>query len=292
MPVRDEPGGILHRLFVSEEGYSLSMIRTSYLRAYERASCFSPAERDRWLADSAVDDTVEFGDSRKWLISATMPGGEPLAATPGGATVRRVGGRTFLCPHRTRLRMLAGLLAFRTSIPEEVAEAFVPEHEARRAAAELAALADSDPGVRSHILHANWHVPLRWFAAFDPLQRILTEDKEGLRLRYESDMAEAKHRLARSLEVLEVASFDESVVDAVRELMAWVDQFADDGLLELDYGTVAGLFAPEDLVEDHSAAELWGSLDALAAGDAPLAERLFSQMADKWTFVRSSEVVN
>ncbi|MDQ3785124.1 MAG: hypothetical protein M3360_09690 [Actinomycetota bacterium] len=268
------------------------MIRTSYLRAYERASCFSQAERDRWLGSSAVGDSADAGDSRKWLISASMPGGEPFATTMGGAIVRRVDGRTFLCPHRTRLRMLAGLLAFRTSVPEEVADAFVPEDEARRAAAELAALADADPRVRSHILHANWHVPLRWFTAFDPLQRILTEDKDGLRLRYESDMVEAKGRLARSLEVLDEAPFDESVVDAVRELASWMEQFADDGLLELDYGTVAGLFLPEDLVDDHSAAELWSSLDALAAGDIPLAERLFSQMADKWTFVRSSEVVN
>lgn len=268
------------------------MIRTSYLRAYERASCFTQVERDRWLASSAEGDSADAGNSRKWLISASMPGGEPLATSPGGAIVRRVGGRTFLCPHRTRLRMLAGLLAFRTSVPEEVADAFVPENEARRAAAELAALADADPRVRSHILHANWHVPLRWFTAFDPLQRILTEDKDGLRLRYETDIAEGKGRLARSLEVLDEASFDESVVDAVRELASWLEQFADDGLLELDYGTVAGLFLPEDLVEDHSAAELWGSLDALAAGDGPLAERLFSQMADKWTFVRSSEVVN
>lgn len=268
------------------------MIRTAYLRAYERATSFTQAERDRWLASSAADDSTDAGDSRKWLISATMPGGEPLATTLGGAIVRRAGGRTFLCPQRTRLRMFAGLLAFRTSVPEEVADAFVPEGEARRAAAELAALADADPRVRSHILHANWHVPLRWFTAFDPLQRILTEDKDGLRLRYETDMAEAKSRLARSLEILDDASFDESVVDAVRELASWVEQFADDGLLELDYGTVAGLFLPEDLVEDHSAAELWSSLDALAAGDGPLAQRLFSQMADRWTYVRSSEVVN
>ncbi|MBA3350572.1 MAG: hypothetical protein H0T12_08445 [Actinobacteria bacterium] len=268
------------------------MIRTSYLRAYERASCFTQAERDRWLSSPAAGDPADGGDSRKWLISASMPGGEPLAASLGGAKVRRVDGRTFLCPHRTRLRMLAGLLAFRTSVPEEVADAFVPEKEARRAAAELAALADADPSVRSHILHANWHVPLRWFIAFDPLQRILTEDKDGLRLRYETDMAGAKSRLARSLEILDEASFDESVVDAVRELVSWVEQFADDGLLELDYGTVAGLFPAEDLVEDHSAAELWSSLEALTAGDLPLAERLFSQMSDKWTFVRSSEVVN
>jgi hypothetical protein len=278
-------------LFV-EAGYSFGVIRTSYLRAYERASCFSQLERDRWLADPGVSDPVDAGDSRRWLISASMPGGEPLAASLGGAMVRRIGGRTFLCPHRTRLRMFAGLLAFRTSVPEEVADAFVPEKEARRAAAELAALADSDPRIRSHILHANWHVPLRWFTAFDPLQRILTEDKDGLRLRYETDMAGAKERLRRSLKLLNAVSFDESVVDAVRELVAWVEQFADDGMLELDYGTVAGLFPPEDLVEDHSAAELWSSLDALAAGDLPLAERLFSQMADRWTLVRSSEVVN
>ena len=125
--------------------------------------------------------------------------------------------------------MLAGLLAFRDSVPEEVAEAFVPEEEARRAASELAQLDEDHPEVRSHILHANWHVPLRWFAAFDDSERILTEDKEGLRIRYESTLSTAAARLERALEILEGSWIDESVTEAVRELLEWLADFPEDG---------------------------------------------------------------
>src|SRR3712207_8353667 len=111
--------------------------------------------------------------------------------------------------------MLAGLLAFRNSVPEEIAEAFVPETQARKAAHELASLGEESPGVRSHILHANWHVPLRWFVAFDDGERILTEDSEGLRIRYETSLAEATGRLETALEILEESWVDDGVVDEI-----------------------------------------------------------------------------
>ncbi len=206
--------------------------------------------------------------------------------------MREVEGDVLICPWRTRLRMLAGLLAFRNSIPEEVAEAFVPEAEARRAAHELATLGDERPEVRSHILHANWHVPLRWFAAFDDSERILTEDKDGLRVRYETELSTAKARLVRCLSVLESTWIDDSVTTAVRELLEWLDGFTSDGIMELDYGSVAAMFSHEDLLEDRSAAEVATCLDALEAGDLIRAGRSFSGLTERWTAVRSKEVVN
>jgi hypothetical protein len=188
--------------------------------------------------------------------------------------------------------MLAGLLAFRGSIPEEVADAFVPESEARRAAHELAVLGEEHPEVRSHILHANWHVPLRWFAAFDDSERILTEDKEGLRVRYETPLSDGRARLERARTVLEGSLIDESVTEAVRELLEWLSAFPEDGLLELDYGSVAGTFSHDELLEDRSAAQVASCLEALASGDVVRAGRTFAELTERWTEVRSLEVLN
>lgn len=209
-----------------------------------------------------------------------------------GAFSRRVEGEVLICPWRTRLRMLAGLLAFRGSVPEEVADAFVPASEARRAAHELAVLGEEHPEVRSHILHANWHVPLRWFAAFDDGERILTEDKAGLRVRYETTLNEGRGRLARAQSVLEGSLIDESVTEAVRELAGWLEAFPEDGLLELDYASVASTFTDDELLEDRSAAEVAACLEALAAGDVVRAGRTFSTLTERWTEVRSLEVLN
>jgi hypothetical protein len=188
--------------------------------------------------------------------------------------------------------MLAGLLAFRGTIPDEVAEAFVPEPEARKAARELERLEVDHPEVRSHIIHANWYVPLRWFAAFDETERILTEDKHGLRIRYEATLGHALIRLERAIDVLEGSWIDDGVVAAVKELAEWIGGFSEEGLLELDYGSVAGIFSDEDLLEDHSAAEVGACLDALETGDVIHAGRVFAELTERWTEIRAKEVVN
>jgi hypothetical protein len=188
--------------------------------------------------------------------------------------------------------MLAGLLAFRNSVPEEVAEAFVPEEEARRAAHELSMLGEQHPNVKSHILHSNWHVPLRWFAAFEDSERILTEDKDGLRIRYETRLQDGLARLRAALTILENSWVDDSVTAAVRELLEWLEEFRTDGLLELDYASVASMFGDEDLLEDRSAGEVATCLEALESGDVLKAGRLFSTLTDRWTEVRAQEVIN
>ncbi|HEY7874999.1 MAG TPA: hypothetical protein VIG64_07740 [Actinomycetota bacterium] len=267
------------------------MIRTSYLRVYQPLSSFPAHERERWLEalDETPQDTARA--PRRWLIASSFPSAD-LTGNTEGAFARKVEGEVLVCPWRTRLRMLAGLLAFRGSVPEEVADAFVPESEARRAAHELAVLGEEQPEVRSHILHANWHVPLRWFAAFDDSERILTEDKEGLRIRYETSLSDGRARLERAQSILEGSLIDEGVTEAVRELVGWLGAFPEDGLLELDYGSVASTFSDDDLVEDRSAAQVWACIDALAAGDVVRAGRLFQALTDRWTEVRSLEVLN
>jgi hypothetical protein len=268
------------------------VIKTAYLRIYQPVESFDEAERAQWFDEAADGDQRETKASTTWLLSSNLPDTPPLLGGPQGAFVRASGERILVCPWRTRLRMLAGLLAFRSSIPEEIAEAFVPEATARLAARELATLDEEHPGVRSHILHANWHVPLRWFAAFDDAERILTEDKDGLRIRYETKLADARVRLERTLSVLENNWIDDTVTGAIRELLEWLEDFDGDGLMELDYASVASMFPDEELVDDHSAQEVTACIDALEAEDLVRAGRLFGSLTDRWTEVRAREVVN
>ncbi|MGI8940967.1 MAG: hypothetical protein ACR2H7_03600 [Actinomycetota bacterium] len=268
------------------------MIRTAYLRIYEPAATFTEDERRRWLTEPDDGEAGDHQTYRSWLVTGRLPQGEPGYSATENAFVREVDGDFYICPWRTRLRMLAGLLAFRDSVPEEVADAFVPESEARRAAKELAALDEQWPDIRSHILHANWHVPLRWFAAFDPSERVLVEDRRGLRIRYETRIAEALARLSHVATVLEETWLDDGVVAAVKELMGWLEEFSPGALLELDYGSVAGMFEHEELLEDHCAADVASCVEALGAGDGPRATQLFGELTDKWASIRAHEIVN
>lgn len=262
------------------------------MRVYQPLDSFSESEKTRWTAYSEDGDDSPPGGLRSWLVSSALPAGGLGRQLSEGCFVRKIEDRVFVCPWRTRLRMLAGLLAFRGSVPEEVADAFVPEEEAARAAKELAAMGENDPEIRSHILHANWHVPLRWFAAFDPAERILIEDRRGLRIRYEAPLGKARARVSRALEVLDNSPIDEGVPEAVRELSGWLEEFPQEGLLELDYGGVAAAFHEDDLVNDQSAGDVWTCLDALAAGDYDRAGETFEMLTERWTEIRALEVVN
>jgi hypothetical protein len=268
------------------------MVRTCYLRVYEPLALFPPHERDTWESQSQGDDELDALASQRWLITAALPGSDSFSALDAGAFIRRVQDQVLVCPWRTRLRMLTGLLAFRSLVPDEVADAFVPEMEAQRAARELATIDEQAPEMRSHILHANWHVPLRWFGAFDDSERILIEDKGGLRLRYETRTSQAKTRLHYALTILESAHVDDSITAALRELIDWLSMFSDSGLLELDYGTVAQMFDEEDLLEDRSAGEVQQCLRALEEGDLAEAGRLFATLSERWADARSLEILN
>lgn len=275
----------------SARGYARGVIATCYLRVYQPLSAFSDEERSHWAGERKPTEVGEHNAARRWLISASLPS-EPVLVPGEGAFVRTYGTSMLVCPWRTRLRMLAGLIAFRGSVPEEVADAFVPEEEALRAAHALARLDEDHPEIRSHILHANWHVPLRWFSAFDDSERILTEDKEGLRIRYEAPLSVAAARLEKALEILEGSMIDATVTEAVRELLEWLAGFPEEGLLELDYASVARIFTDDELLEDHSAAEVWVCLDSLAGGDVVRAGTIFGNLTDRWTEARAHEVVN
>jgi hypothetical protein len=260
--------------------------RTAYLRVYLPLSSFPEEERRTWSSDGKEPDAD--AAARRWLLHTDLPDAWPR----DGALLREVDGNIFVCPFRTRLRMLAGMLAFRGTVPEEVADIFVPEDQATRAARELANLETEAPKVRSHVMHANWHVPLRWFAAFRDAGRILTEDRNGLRIRYEAPLGEARARLEEAVEILEGSWTDDTVTAAVRELFGWLTEFPPDGLLELDYGSVAGAFSDETLVEDRSAEGVWVCLEALRTGDVVKASRVFGELAERWSEVRAREVVN
>lgn len=266
-------------------------MRSCYLRVYLPAESFPAADRERWQSQDPLAEPGDAAASQRWLVAASLPNGLDHAVSEG-AYPREFEGKLYLCPWHTRLRMLAGLIAFRGSIPDEVADAFVPETEARRAARELANLSQEYPDLRSHMLHANWHVPLRWFAAFDPSERVLVEDRNGLRIRYETKLSAAKGRLEKAVEILAGSWIDDGIVDAVRELVEWIEGFAMDGLLELDYGTVAKLFDAEDLVEDRSAEQVWSCLEALSVGDPARAGKMFGELTDRWTAVRAQEAMN
>jgi hypothetical protein len=173
-----------------------------------------------------------------------------------------------------------------------VAEAFVPEIEARRAARELARMRRRDPGAVPTMLESPWHIPVRWFVLFDDGERLLGErDDGGYTLSYWTSLQVARERAQRAASVLEQGDL-RPVAATVHELDDWLSCFEPEAAVELDYGDVAISSGWNDLDEDHSVREVQEAIDALEAGEVERAGELYRTVAGRWAEAKIRESLN
>jgi hypothetical protein len=193
------------------------------------------------------------------------------------------GDRSWLCPRTPRLRVLEGVLAIRRAYRElGPVGGVVPEEIAAMARRELEALHEGRPGVRAHILTSAWHVPIRWFVPFDPKAKEIFGRDGGAGVRYRVEHPEAMARVERAASVLSSSEMPESVTSEVRELATWLTDFPPDSMIELDYGSVAGMFSESDLILDESVADVWAALDALDHGNWKRAGDRYGSVVARW----------
>ena len=269
---------------------------TAYLRIYQPLAAFPPRERAEWAAYVEAGQVLPASllvgrEERRGLARAL---GLTVGAEREHALVERVGDVVFLCPLRTELRTLQSLVAFRSSVPDEVADAFVSAGDVEKAAKTLERWDRERPGSRSHIQQAAWHVPLPWFTLFDDAERRVVAPSSGqaARLTYRTSMAKARRRVSRAVSILQELMDDAEMVIAVEELRAWLHSFDPDSLVQLDYGGLTRAIPFEDLVADHSAAEVWEALGALEAGDLDRSSELYRTLSERWSALRGRESSN
>jgi hypothetical protein len=259
---------------------------------FQPLGSFQPEEQARWeryLVDGAHRPSMR--RSYRQRVTTGMLG--LLAPVEGEhADIRMVGGEYYLCPWRTRLRVLAGLLSFREASPLELSEQFVPSSEAKKAAKELARMRRKDPSAVSFIHESPWHVPIRWFVLFaDEERRVVERDDGGYRLSYLTLTRRALRRAERAYPVLRRSELG-SIAELILELHEWLSQFDPSSLLELDYDGLCDLMTWDELDDDHSARDLHQALSALASGEYPTSAELYQGVMGHWAEVRNRESLN
>jgi hypothetical protein len=269
---------------------------TAYLRVFQPLAAFPPRERAEWAAyveaGHALPASLLVGrEERRGLARAL---GLAVGSEREHALVERVGDVVYLCPLRTELRTLQSLVAFHSSVPDEVADAFVSAGDVERAERKLERWDRERPGSRSHILQAAWHVPLPWFALFEDDERRLMEARSGqpARLTYRTAMAKARGRVSRALSILQQLMEDAEMVVAAEELRGWLHDFDADSLVQLDYGGLTRAIPVGELAEDHSAAQVWEALEALEEGDLNRSSELYRGLSERWSALRGREASN
>ncbi|MFN2590837.1 MAG: hypothetical protein ABR518_08695 [Actinomycetota bacterium] len=272
------------------------MIPCAYLRVFRPLDSFVDEERSRW---------------ERYIVSGGPPKGRRrliyreesfasdrrlglLAADEGDhADVRLVDGRYYLCPWRTKLRVLASLLSLRETAPTEMADALVPEGQARRAARELARLKRREPSAVPSMIQSAWHVPIRWFLLVDDDERHLVERiPDRFRLFYWTPIGLARGRVASALRLLRRSDLAHLQPPA-NELLEWLSAFGADAAVELDYATVSDLFTWDELDNDHSGRDMQEAVRSLREPDGIRRSlELYQALSARWSEARSRESLN
>jgi hypothetical protein len=256
------------------------MLCCGYLRVYRPIDTFGPDERDQIAAaiGSAPAPTNAIG-----LLAP---------AERREAYVTEIDGRTYVCPAQTRLRTILGMVAFARTIPDAARSAFFSARALRDAQRELSALRADPEGMRTTLLQSAWHIPLQWFVCFDAAERRLEVDDDGARLRYLTRVADGRRRVQEALDTLKGGIVHPAVVGVIFELGEWLASFEPDAVLELDYASLATLFGPDELADDHSAAEVWAAIRALGDGDGMTAGLHYRAANERWMRARQLESLN
>jgi hypothetical protein len=282
---------------------------TAHLRVYEPLAALPDAERARWQAyveaGTAPSRPVLMAREHDRAVAATLavPPRLDVASGVEEAYVRHHDGLSYVCPWRLQIRAWEALTEFRSGLPDELSDAFVPGAVAEAAEMEYDGWLATHPDESVGILTSTWQVPVPWFALFEAEERrlVLGERRAagapaqtGLdrALVYLTQMSRARRRAAKALAVVRRAFADGPAVDALEELARWLEEFHPHSLVELDYGGLVHLVDDETLSEDASVAQVAESLEMLSAGDVESASAAYGEVVERWRRLAALEHAN
>jgi hypothetical protein len=271
------------------------VLPSAYLRVYRPLEAFPDPERAAWER-LIVEGTAGL---RRRPVYRDQPRGRRnvvgllTAAEEGRGEIRLVDGQYYVCPWRTRVRVLASMLSLKESGPDEMVRMFLPETEIRRAARELSRIRRRDPGAAPSMLQSAWHVPIRWFILVDEEERrLVSAGEDRFRLFYWTPIAFARRRAEQALAALRRSDL-EALADPVRELVRWLGSFPTRSVVELDYSSLSDMFTWDELDEDHSARDIQQAIAGLARRREPArAVEVYQAVATRWAEARSREGMN
>lgn len=268
----------------------------AWLRVYEPLAAFSEPERSYWAAYVADPGRP----TRAGLLAAEQEAAlrravaVPARVCPDeelrGAFVLDAGSGPCLCPLDERLRSWVALESLHDDVPEPLLSAFVPPAARVEALSAYATWRAENAPRRPRILTATWHVPLWWFIAFTPDERVLRLGSDPERgLTYRTAMGRARKRMARGLAVVQRSIADGDVTEGVEDVARWLEEFHPHSQVELDYGGLATLVDDEALAADCSVTDVADGLAALASGEPDAAAEAYARLVDRWRDLQALE---
>ncbi|CAL9668352.1 hypothetical protein SUDANB95_07320 [Actinosynnema sp. ALI-1.44] len=242
-----------------------------------------PRERELWLRSQlARPPRLLPGERSDGSVAPDAPF-DVMTLSPAEVP-GEVGPGPLVCPLDLRARSaaaLVGFLATSTPVLQESALSVPPEAIRSRASAVMAELTRG----AVHVISTTWTVPLPWFTLVDPDARRIVpapRDDPERQVSWRAAMPDARRRVARAHKVVSRSLGDEGPAKVLSDTARWLDHFAADAAVELDYGGLVQLMDDKELLEDTSAQDVNAIVDALETGDAEEVALRYEQLRDFW----------
>lgn len=270
----------------------------AYLRVYEPLVAFPSPVRPLWAeyAAQAPDRSVVLAAEHRLSRTAVLATPPVLTTARTDAYVLRVDGDAFVCPTRLEVRSWQALGEFRDSLPDALADAFIPRLAAERAAEDLDKWYVGEPDPRVHIRTSTWQVPPPWFTPFEQDERDLflgTEaDRSQRRCVFRTRMAPARRRTAKALAIVRRTLGAGEPTEELEDVARWLEEFHPHSWVELDYGGLVELLSDASLKDDRSAELLGSSVALLGDGDVDTAMSVFSTVVHWWRRIEALQHAN
>ena len=259
------------------------------LRIYEPLSAFEAADRLRW--QNVEIDPFSFNKEEELAMHRVVQP-EPPAGRPDGVHILERDGVRFVSPWATATRCWAALDNFKDSLPSTVVPYFVSPAMEEVITAGVDLLDDKVP----HILNETWIIPPRWFILFSPEERTRGTDGDGLYSRALTSIAHAKQRCDGAHDAVVNAFGEGPVEQELENLLAWLEMFHPESLVELDYGGLANYMdkalrdsGEEGLEADSSIEDVTYSVAGLSASDGMMAGVGYQRLISRWRLVQAIE---
>ena len=259
------------------------------LRVYEPLTSFSPVDQLRW---SALDIQNYTGrDEQLRALQRTILS-EPPSLKADGAHVIDHDGKLFVSPWSTAHRCWAAVEDFRNSLPSSVIPFFMPESLSEALSEFSEELEHRVP----HIISETWIIPPRWFALFEPDERLRGQNHDGPFTVMITEMTNAKKRCISTHQIVRQAFGPGPVEEEIEQLLNWLNVFHPESIVECDYGGLA-LYLDKALTDDGEAGleadrsieDVTLSLQGLSNGDGALAGQGYEALVTRWRKVAALE---
>jgi hypothetical protein len=284
----------------------------AHLRIYQPLAAFGEPDRGRWSSyvDSgdAPSRPVLMAREHSLGLAAALAVPPRLSVAVGDhAYVRHLDGLSYVCPWRLQERTWEALAEFRSRVPDELSEAFIPGATAEDAEMAYDSWIASHPDEPIGIVTSTWQVPISWFVLFENEERrlVLGERRAAAQqaigrtqtgldraLVYLTAMSRARRRSAKARGVVRRMLGDGPALESLEETGRWLELFHPHSLVELDYGGLVHLLDDEALSADTSVADVADALEALARGDGDTAGDLYERVATRWRQLGALEHAN